>query len=307
LNDNYLASSRMVRADGGVARFYHNVVDTTQATTQSDLFDPSREGAPLGGAGPEQTACGSTAFGNTVWYDFSPEVFGGVEIIAAGFDTVVTVYRFDARTALTTAVVTCQNNSAGASEDVLLPRVQRGVSYTVQVGGAAIPAGFAGGPLDFTFRFFADRDRDGVLDETPDRCPDLPGIQAAGGCPPTLAAAARLAWAVTGNGLRLTRASVVHVPRGSRIVARCRRCGASQTVHVRGSQNAARLSRFLGRTLPAGAVIQISVTHPRSGSGRYRFGAIGTYLRYRVRATDLGPVTTRCLKPGSNTPRRRCT
>lgn len=104
------------------------MVDTTEATTQSDLFDPSREGAALGGAGPERTSCGQTSFGKTAWYDFTPETFGGVEITAAGFDTVVTVYRFDPQTALTTGVVTCQNSSAGPSENVQIRRVVRRTS-----------------------------------------------------------------------------------------------------------------------------------------------------------------------------------
>src|SRR3954469_18720823 len=39
-NDNYLSSSRMVRADGTVAHSFHDSVNTTEATTQTDLFNP---------------------------------------------------------------------------------------------------------------------------------------------------------------------------------------------------------------------------------------------------------------------------
>ena len=45
-NDAYLASAPVDVAD------YKANVDTTEATTQPDLFNPTRDGAPLGGAGP---------------------------------------------------------------------------------------------------------------------------------------------------------------------------------------------------------------------------------------------------------------
>jgi hypothetical protein len=304
-NDNYLASTTMARGDGRVLRGYHDVVDTTEATTQTDLFDPSREGTPFGGAGLENTACGATTFGKTVWYDFAPDVDGGVEIVAAGFDAVVTVYRYGASSARITGVVTCQNASAGASEDVLVPRVQKGVSYTVQVGGVGVGAAAAAGSLDFTFRFFADRDSDGVLDEL-DRCPDQPGIPEAGGCPPRLSLTARMGWSGTGSGVRLSRFVVDNVPGGARIEARCRRCGVTQVVNA-SRTGAVRLKRFLGRALPKGATIEVFETHKATGSGRFEFGAIGGYSRYRVRANDVGPATKRCLRPGSRTPRKKCT
>lgn len=306
-NDNYLASTTMARPDGRVLGFFHDVVDTTGATTQADLFDPNREGLPFGGAPPETTACGATPYGKTVWYDFAPQVDGGVEMIVAGFDTVVTVYRYDARTAQITGVVACQNDSAGPSEDVQLPRVNKGVSYTVQIGGVGAGAAAAAGSLDFTFRFFADRDRDGVLDEVPDKCPDQRGIPDAGGCPPRLALTPALGWDGTGSGIRLKRFVVDKVPAGARVQARCRRCHLTQTVNARRA-GPLRLKRFLGRSLPAGATIEVFETHAATGSGRFKYGAIGSYFRYRV----LGPnkvsaPTKRCLKPGSRTPRKKCT
>jgi hypothetical protein len=311
-NDNYLASSKMVRADGTAARFFHDVVDTREATTQPDEFQPDKDGMALGGGPAEPTSCppgpgqAPVSFGNTVWYDFAPEVPGGVEITAAGFDTSVVVYRFSPQTSRTTAVVACQNLSAGPSEDVQIPSVAGGASYTVQVGGAAGAAGIAAGLLDFTFRFFPDRDGDGVFDETPDRCPALPGIQAAGGCPPTVAAAMRFAFRGTGHGVRLTRLSVVHVPQGSRVEARCVRCDISERLTVKGSSGSVRLAKFLSRPLPAGGVIQVFVTHPRTGSGPYRFGAFGTMITARVLSNALAGPVTRCLRPGSRTPRKRC-
>lgn len=304
-NDNYLASTTVAGVDGRVPRAYHDVVDTTEATTQTDLFDPSRDGTPFGGAGPENTTCGATTFGKSVWYDFKPHVDGGVEITAAGFDAIVTVYRYDPSSAQITGLVTCGNASAGVSEEVLVPRVQKGVSYTVQIGGVGAGAASAGGSLDFTLRFFPDRDGDGVLNEL-DRCPSRSGIDEEGGCPPRLSPAVRLGWRGTGSGVRLSRFVVDNVPRGARIEARCRRCGVSQVVIAR-RNGAVRLKRFLGRSLPNGATIEVFETHKPTGSGRFEFGAIGGYARYRVRANDVGPATKRCLEPGSRKPRIKCT
>lgn len=299
INDNYLASTQMQRSDGSVARQYGEIVDTTGATTQADLFNPDRDGAPLGGGAAEGTTCGATTFGATVWFDFAPEIAGGAEITTAGYDTVVTVYEFDARTARITRTVTCAD-APGGGEQVLLPRVRRGTQYTIQVGGAAA----ATGRLDFKFSFFGDRDADGVLDEAPDRCPAVAGVSEAGGCLPRLGSAPRVRWLAAPGGVRVATLAVGSLPRGARVEARCRRCGRSQVRVARGSSVS--LTRFAGTTLPNGARLELLVTRPRTASGRYRYGAIGNYFRYDVRAGALGSRVDRCLKPGSKVPRRRC-
>jgi hypothetical protein len=299
INDNYLSSMQMTDGDG-VAREWQDTFDTSEATTQADLFNPNREGLPFGGAGPETTSCGSTAFGRTVWWDFLPEISGGAQIQASGsFDAVVAVYEYDVRNPADLRPVLCQNT--GLAEDVLLPEVEGGRAYTVQVGGV----GGAGGPLDFRFFFFGDRDEDGVLDDQPDRCVDLPGISGAGGCPPRLRSTLSLEWAGTAAGLQFTRAIVRKVPRGARVQVRCRRCGLRSEVR-RGRGGSVRLRRLAGRTAPAGAVLELFVTQKPRGRGRYRHGAIGTYLKYRFDGAGISKRTTRCLQPGSRKPRRRC-
>ena len=42
-------------------------MDTTEATTQVDTFNPNRDGQPLGGGDPETTTCNGVSFGKTVW------------------------------------------------------------------------------------------------------------------------------------------------------------------------------------------------------------------------------------------------
>jgi hypothetical protein len=298
LNDNYLASTQMMRSDGTVTREFHEVVDTSAATVQPDLFDPDKEGMKLGGGPAENIRCGQSEFGATVWYDFAPEVAGGVEIVAGGYDTVVSVYEYDVRTAKITRAVTCANRP-GAGEDVLVPKVKRGAHYTIQVGGAGATAGM----LDFKFSFYGDRDEDDVLDLS-DKCPRIPGVSEAGGCPPELRVAPRVGWTTAAGGARLERLSVLSVPVGARVEARCRRCGLRQVRVAHGP--VVSLPQFVGRLLPDGAALELLVTRAHTSAGRYRFGAVGNYFRYTVRNGRLSARTDRCLQPGSTTPRRRC-
>jgi hypothetical protein len=298
-NDNYLSSLQMMEGEQ-VMRQFNEVVNTAEATVQPDLFNPNRDGLPLGGGGPESTACGGASFGHTVWYDFLPEISGGAEIMATGYDTAVAVYEYDVQTSRITRQIACENRGAG--EDLILPSVRAGRAYTVQVGGV----GAAAGALDFSFLFFGDRDEDGVLDEEPDECLDLPGVNAAGGCPPQLNAAVSLSWNLTTAGLEFTTALVRGAPRGSRVEVRCRRCGLRRAV-ARSRGGVVRLGKLSGRSAPPGAVLEVFVTQDPRGSGRFRYGAIGTYVRYVFSADGIRKRTTRCLPPGSKKPARRCT
>src|SRR4051812_45651783 len=79
-NDNYLASTSVADASRPLPSEYSDSVDTTDATTQVDLFNPDKDGFPLGGGGAESTACGSTSYDKTAWWDFRPQSPGRVEI-----------------------------------------------------------------------------------------------------------------------------------------------------------------------------------------------------------------------------------
>src|SRR4051794_4994606 len=158
-NDNYLASTTLVNSRGTTPGHFRETIDTTEATTQPDTFNPDKDGLPLGGGDPEPTTCGSTSFGKTAWWDFRPPSPGAVEIKAAGgFDVVVAVYEWSATTSRITRLVKCQNTDPG-TETVDLFSLRKGRNYTVQVGGA----GNSGGPLQFTLDYFRDRDGDGVF------------------------------------------------------------------------------------------------------------------------------------------------
>ena len=286
VNDDYLKSTPINRADTRLTREeVKTVVDTTEATTQPDLFVPGT----AGGGGPENTTCKGIAFGKTVWYDLHPDVGGAVEIQTGGFDVAINVYEFDNRSAKIVRPVDC---SAGpGTQDFIIPRVDGGKHYTVQIGGLDAGMGAAAGSLGISFQFFADRDGDGVFDPIDD-CPDVPA-QRHGGCPQELDATPKLTATPTGSGIIVKRLSV-SATKGSKVEVRCRR-GCSG--HQARTAGAVSFPLLRGRALPAGAAIEIFVTKAQS---------IGRYVRYDVVRGNFKRVD-RCLRPGSHTPRKKCT
>ena len=83
-NDHYLASTTVT------AHAFRDGTDTTEATTQADTFNPSRDGLPTSGGGePEPTSCGTGTYGRTAWWDFEPPSDGRLEIRADGRRVVV--------------------------------------------------------------------------------------------------------------------------------------------------------------------------------------------------------------------------
>ena len=286
-NDNYLASSTISGQE------YTDTVDTTEATTQPDLFNPNRDGLPFGGGDAEPTTCGGTSsFGKTAWWDFKAPSDGGVEITAdGGFDVVVAVYTWSERTSKITRTVRCQNDGAG-SENLLIPTVRAGTNYTIQVGGA----NNAGGPVKLAFTYFPDRDGDEVLDAIDD-CPRQAGIGNSG-CPPELRSTPRVLYQSLGSGLRITGLEIDDVPKGARAEVRCGRKVTRKATR----KGTLKVNACAGRMINGGSSIQIRVTMGRTGKGRYKYGAVGKYYRWPVSAGRLGKRRTSCLQPGSRKP-----
>jgi len=288
-NDNYLASTTIAGEE------YTDSVDTTEATTQPDMFNPNRDGLPFGGGDPEPTSCGGASpFGKTVWWDFRPPSAGGVEIKAnGGFDVVVAVYKWSASTSKITSTVRCQNDEAG-SEDLIIPRVSAGTNYTIQVGGA----NNAGGPVRLEFTYFPDTDGDGILDDAPDKCRKQPGIERFGGCPPELKVVPSIGFDGTAGGITIKRLIVDKVPKGAKVVAKCAGCG-SQTVKATRFGRIS-LNKLVNKNVRAGTNIEIRVTLAKTGKGTYVYGATGSYFAWPVRAGGLGARVAKCLNVKSS-------
>ena len=284
-NDNYLASLPVDKDD------FTATVDTTEATTQPDLFNPSRTGAPLGGGDAETTNCKGTEFGKTVWYDLAPQVSGGLQLRATGFQTVVAVYEWDPQDSKITRLVDC---SANAGVDDLLLTVKGKKNYTIQVGGVA----GAGGALNFNALFFPDTDGDGILDDQPDKCKTVPGIERFGGCPPELKVVPSIGFDGSASGITIKRLIVDRVPKGAKVVAKCSGCG-SQTVKAKRFGRVS-LSKLVGKNVRAGTKVEIRVTLGKTDSGTYVYGATGSYFEWPVRAGGLGARVTRCLNVKSS-------
>src|SRR4051794_13187222 len=228
VNDNYLSSLPVDQVE------FTATADTTEATTQPDLFNPNRDGQPLGGGAAEPLDCKGTPFGRTVWYDLAPQVNGGVELRASGFQTVVAVYEWNPQDSKITRLVGC---SANAGVDDLLLNVVGKKNYTIQVGGAGggggaralkggvFPpprgAGGVGGALTLKADFFPDTDGDGILDDQPDKCKTVPGIERFGGCPPELKVVPSLGFDGDSGGITITRFMVDRVPKGAKVTAKC--------------------------------------------------------------------------------------
>jgi hypothetical protein len=295
-NDNYLASTTINASTGALPPAFKDSVNTSEATTQLDTFDPNCDGTPFGGGTPEPRSCpGGASYGKTVWYDFVLPTAGGVRIAATGFDTVLAVYEWNARSSQLGHLVACGNATTGLTEELLLrPQLRRGRNYTIQLGGV----NDAGGLLEFSFESFPDRDGDGVLDEAPDKCLRLAGIAAFGGCPPLVRGAPRVSVRFGGGGVRVGRLSVDRADKGSRIEVRCRRCGPR--VRARAPRGGSvRIRAFEGRFVGIGDRIEVRVTRPRARSGRFRFGAFGKVITWPVTASGLGASKVRCTRPGS--------
>jgi hypothetical protein len=282
-NDNYLASLPIESAE------FTTTVDTTEATTQNDLWNPSRDGQPLGGYVAETTNCKGTTFGHTVWYDLAPKAGGYAQIkAAAAFPTVVSVYEWGADSKIKRLV-----NCGSGGLDGLTVSFAGKRNYTIQVGGAPD----AGGPIALSVDSFFDSDGDGELDPLDD-CPALPGIHAAAGCPPKLPVVPALRFAPAGGGLRITGLAVDSVPKGAKLKVKCRGCG-SQTVKAR-KQGRVQFRKLAGKVVPAGTKIELRVTLGRTGKGKYKHGAYGAYFAWPVKANGLGRRVTRCIAVGSS-------
>jgi len=99
----------------------------------------------------------------------------------------------------------------------------------------------------------------------------------------------------------VTTLAVDDVPKGGRVEVRCGRCG--RRVSRRATRTGVlKVPGFVGRTVRTGDRVEVRVTMPRTGSGQYRYGAVGKYFRWPITAGGLGDRLSRCLQPGARKP-----
>jgi hypothetical protein len=282
-NDNYLASTAVVLN----STTFSASADLTEATTQPDLFNPNRDGQPLGGGDPEPLACNGVSFGKTVWYDLAPTVGIGMQLRAsAAFQVAVAIYEWNPQTSKITRTVECNPN---ATADDLLPYLDAGKNYTIQVGGV----GGAGGPVSLKADLFPDTDSDGSYDAL-DKCKTVPGIDRFGGCPPDLKVVPSIGFDSNGTGITIRRLAVDRVPKGAKVVAKCGSGCGSQTVKAKRFGRIS-LTKLVGKTARAGANVEIRVTLGKTGTSTYKFGATGSYFAWPIKAGGIGARVTKCL------------
>jgi hypothetical protein len=307
-NDAYLNSDIIVQSQttGMKPQTLNTFVDTTDATTQADLFNPDPGGPVTSGGGAEPTSCLGVPYGKTVWYDLRPNIPGDVEITtAAGFRTAIALYQYDPNTSLLASKIDCQTTGTFTNDLAEATELQAHRFYTIQIGGVQTAAGIGGGQLDLKVTFFPDHDGDGTLDLV-DQCEALKGVDRFAGCPPTIVPTPHYGFADTGSGTTLSSFTVANIPGGAKVQVRCRRCGINTTQTAGAKASSVTFKHLVGKTIPSGDKLEIWVTKKASGTKNYRYGAIGGYLAYTARNGKLNASKLMCLMPGSLTPRTQC-
>jgi len=227
--DNYLESVRITTHSikGGLQAFSDSV-DTSKATTQTDLFKPG--GNRVGP--PEQTAVNGNLYGKTVWYDLNssvdddnPSVDGDVlvQAVGAGFNPVICLLPYDVGDGPNFRPIgaySCSNQGAGPLEQLQRKGIRRGRGYSVQVGGV----GGTGGPVELDVNF------------TPYRVSATP----------------KLAFQLTPQGVKLLNV-LVKSSRKSRVEVSCKGCGKRV-------KRGRRVSLNFRKALRAGSKLTIRVT-----------------------------------------------
>jgi hypothetical protein len=202
-----------------------DVRDTTNATTQAQLFDP-----PHTGGGAEVTSCHGVAYGKTVWYDFFPQANGLMEIQTTGFPNVIAVYPYSQTTSEPNLGKEACASSTSFPSAKLITHVSRGASYTVQIGGV----NDAGGTLKIQFDY---------------------AITA----PKRLSAQATLKAEATSTGIKLLGLTV-NSAKNAAVAVDCGGHCRSQTKRRRATESFPGLS---GVQMPAGSQLHIRVTAPK--------------------------------------------
>jgi hypothetical protein len=259
INDNYINSLEFNKPGHklngtGTLTFFRNGQDTTQATTQADIFSPS------GGGPPENTQCRGTNYGKTTWYDFYPDRDGTVRLRSSGYDNVIALYTFNRATLLPDDRFRCVHTSSSPSEE-LDATVKAGKSYTIQIGGVVDPATgiAASGTLQFLFDFFP---------KPPHR----------------LTANSTLKASATSSGIQVLGLSV-STARAAKVTVSCGHFCHKQSKKGKTTESFPKLK---STTLPAGSALTIRVTAPHSIGAFIQYNVVRGNFTKLTRCTEPG-------------------
>jgi hypothetical protein len=297
------------------------IADTTNYTVQEDMYNPAPDanGNPIpSSGGPEEpNNCGTGTFGNTIWSVFYSDRHGLMRVTTAGtFDAVVGIVPFKSPTEdITPLGYDCDDRLAGLSEEFEFFTVPK-QWYAVQVGGIGNPRG---GTVQVKYDLQPSPrvDGDAVLTwNTHPRGAKVKSLVVSApkgakiaisctrrGCRPPRAFTVKkpllrklgpVGPSAGGSGLRMSAADGGASPVGDASSA----APARRTLKADTSVHAAKKYTLLRRqVLKAGSKLIIRVTRP---------GHVGRYFSYPVTRKGVSAKTTRCMRPGSTTPRKRC-
>jgi hypothetical protein len=268
LNDDYIDSLEF-NAPGKPLKdtvTFSSVVDTTNATVQSNIFDPCGPACKPPAGPAERTRCDGVSYGKTVWYDFYPNANGVVRIRTSGFPNAIALYTFSINPHAS-AYLLPENRRCVAPttfpSNELDANVKKGVAYTFQVGGMGTDSGV----LQTLFDFFKVSPRRLTADSTLKARALSGGIELLG---------------LSVSTLRTARVEVS--------------CGRSCSRTAKRGSAVERFPSLNGLRMPAGSKLQIRVTAKN---------AIGVFIQYTILPGNFAKIV-RCLEPGSRTPRLTC-
>jgi hypothetical protein len=255
INDNYVNSLELNRPGHKLngTDTIKDVRDTTNATIQTDIFNP-----PQGGGPPENTQCRGTNYGKSIWYDFYPDRSGTVRIRTSGFDNVIALYSFSRATLLPDNRFRCVHQGNFPTEE-MDASVTRGKAYTIQIGGVSGASGPAGGPLEFLFDFFPS-------------------------APHRLNADSTLRASATSSGVQLLGLSVSTV-RSAKVTISCGRFCHRQSKKGHATETFPSLRSV---KLPAGSALTIRVTAPHSIGAFIQYNIVRGNFAKITRCTEPG-------------------
>jgi hypothetical protein len=262
----------------------------------------------------EQLTCGNQTYGRTVWYRWTATSTGSVLFTVSNPNAAIAVYNAAG------APLGCEATPGGDAR--LSLTVAKG-DYLVQVAGVGAHNGLATDAAQSRFSLQAmftesdDRDADGVTNDKdcrPDDARVRPGLRdvprngldedctGRDASYPRITSRARLRFARYAAYFKVTSISARDVPAGAKVQLRCsgRSCpfrqGRARAIRRTRSSVSLMTSALRAKRIVPTTTFEVRVTAA---------GHIGRVMRFRFTRLRRNPtLQTRCLMPGSRTPRR---